>query len=126
VIDQKIKGFVVDSDGKIGLRGRVVSKMGAILARSLIAGIFSGLGQAISMQGWQYYPSSGTEIIKPGEAMRTTFATGIMQATANLQKFYLDLAAQTIPVVEIQATRNVTLVISEGVNLEIKEFELLN
>jgi conjugal transfer pilus assembly protein TraB len=126
VIDQKIKGFVVDSDGKIGLRGRVVSKMGAILARSLIAGIFSGLGQAVSMQGMYYYPTTGSMIIKPEEIARTTFATGIMQATANLQKFYLDLAAQTIPVVEVQPTRNVTLVISEGVNLEIKEFELLN
>jgi conjugal transfer pilus assembly protein TraB len=126
VIDQKIKGFVVDSDGKIGLRGRVVSKMGAILARSLIAGIFSGLGQAVAMQGVYYYPTSGAETVKPGEALKTTFASGIIQAAANLQKFYLDLAAQTIPVVEIQATRNVTLVISEGVNLDIKEFELLN
>jgi conjugal transfer pilus assembly protein TraB len=128
VIDQKIKGFVVDSDGKIGLRGRVVSKMGAILARSLIAGLFSGLGQAVSMQGYSYYPypTLGSEIIKPGEIAKTTFASGITQAAANLQKFYLDLASQTIPVVEIQATRNVTLVISEGVNLEIKELDLLN
>jgi conjugal transfer pilus assembly protein TraB len=126
VIDQKIKGFVVDNDGKIGLRGRVVSKMGSILARSLISGIFSGLGQAISMQGMYYYPTSGVGTIKPEDALRTTFASGIMQATANLQKFYLDLASQTIPVIEVQATRNVTLVISEGINLEIKEFELLN
>jgi conjugal transfer pilus assembly protein TraB len=126
VIDQKIKGFVVDNDGKIGLRGRVVSKMGAILARSLIAGLFSGLGQAVSMQGYYYYPTSGTQVIKPEEAARVTLASGITQAAANLQKFYLDLASQTIPVIEIQATRNVTLVISEGVNLEIKELDLLN
>jgi conjugal transfer pilus assembly protein TraB len=125
VIDQKIKGFVVDNDGKIGLRGRVVSKMGALLARSLISGIFSGLGQVLSTQRIYYYPLSGTETIKPEEALKTAFASGLMQATANLQKFYLDLAAQTIPVVEIQATRNVTIVISEGVNLEIKEMELL-
>jgi conjugal transfer pilus assembly protein TraB len=126
VIDQKIKGFVVDSDGKIGLRGRVVSKMGSILARSLIAGLFSGLGQAAMMQGYYYYPTSGAQVIKPEEVARTTIASGITQAAANLQKFYLDLASQTIPVVEIQATRNVTLVISEGVNLEIKELDLLN
>jgi conjugal transfer pilus assembly protein TraB len=126
VIDQKIKGFVVDSDGKIGLRGRVVSKMGSILARSLIAGLFSGLGQAAMMQGYYYYPTSGAQVIKPEEVARTTIASGITQAAANLQKFYLDLASQTIPVVEIQATRNVTLVISEGVNLEIKEIDLLN
>jgi len=126
VIDQKIKGFVVDSDGKIGLRGRVVSKMGSILARSLIAGLFSGLGQAAMMQGYYYYPTSGTQVIKPEEVAKVTVASGITQAAANLQKFYLDLASQTIPVVEIQATRNVTLVISEGVNLEIKECDLLN
>ena len=126
VIDQKIKGFVVDSDGKIGLRGRVVSKMGSILARSLIAGLFSGLGQAAMMQGYYYYPTSGAQVIKPEEVARVTVASGITQAAANLQKFYLDLASQTIPVVEIQATRNVTLVISEGVNLEIKELDLLN
>lgn len=126
VIDQKIKGFVVDNDGKIGLRGKVVSKMGSILARSLIAGIFSGFGQAVSMQGMYYYPSSGVGTMKPEDTWRTTFASGIMQATANLQKFYLDLASQTIPVIEVQATRNVTLVISEGINLEIKEMELLN
>lgn len=126
VLDQKIKGFVVDNDGKIGLRGRVVSKMGSILARSLISGIFSGLGQAVSMQGVYYYPSSGVGILKSEEILRTTFTSGIMQATANLQKFYLDLASQTIPVIEVQATRNVTLVISEGINLEIKEMELLN
>jgi conjugal transfer pilus assembly protein TraB len=126
VIDQRIKGFVVDSDGKIGLRGRVVSKMGAILARSLLAGIFSGLGQAVAMQGMYYNPFTGVGGLQPEEALRTTFAAGIMQATANLQRFYLELASQTIPVVEVQATRNVTLVISEGVNLEIKEFELLD
>jgi conjugal transfer pilus assembly protein TraB len=130
VIDQKIKGFVVDSDGKIGLRGRVVSKMGAVLARSLISGIFGGLGQVISMHGTYYpypypYPPGGGGTMKPEDILRTTLAPGLMQATANLQKFYLDLAAQTIPVVEVQATRNVTIVISEGVYLEIKEVELL-
>ncbi|MDI1473028.1 hypothetical protein QI155_10840, partial [Thermodesulfovibrio sp. 1176] len=47
---------------------------------------------------------------------------GIQQAAQNIQKFYLDLAQQTIPIIEIQATRNVTLVVSEGVELEIKEY----
>jgi len=37
VIDQKVKGFVVDQDSKIGLRGRVVAKMGSMIVRSMIA-----------------------------------------------------------------------------------------
>ncbi|MEM3580392.1 MAG: TraB/VirB10 family protein [Candidatus Bathyarchaeia archaeon] len=124
VIDQKIKGFVVDSDGKIGLRGRVVSKMGAHIARSLIAGFFGGLGQVAGTQAYSYtVTGAGTvSTIEPGKAAQAVLGAGIQQAAQNLQKFYLELAQQTIPVIEIQATRNVTLVVSEGVELEIKEY----
>src|SRR5581483_2824378 len=40
VIDQAIKGYVADEDGKNGLRGNVVSRMGAAVARAAIAGFF--------------------------------------------------------------------------------------
>ena len=61
VIDQKVKGFIVDTDGKIGLRGRVVSKMGAVLARALLAGFVSGIGQAFGYRSYTYtYSPEGT------------------------------------------------------------------
>ena len=47
VIDTPIKGFVTDSDSKVGLSGRVVSRMGAATARAIIAGIFGGAGEAL-------------------------------------------------------------------------------
>jgi conjugal transfer pilus assembly protein TraB len=46
---------------------------------------------------------------------------GISNAAKEISKFYLDLARQTMPVIEVGAVRDVTLVISEGVELEIKE-----
>lgn len=124
VIDQKIKGFVVDSDGKIGLRGRVVSKMGAHIVRSLIAGFFGGLGQVAGTQAYTYnITGSGTiSTLDTGKMAQAAVGAGIQQAAQSIQKFYLELAQQTIPIIEIQATRNVTLVISEGVELEIKEY----
>jgi conjugal transfer pilus assembly protein TraB len=126
VIDQKIKGFIVDSDGKIGLRGRVVSKMGSTLARAFIAGLFSGLGQVAGTQAWNYnVTGSGTvSTIDPGKMAQAAIGSGIQSAANELQKFYLELARQAIPVVEIQATRNVTVVISEGVELEVKTYNL--
>lgn len=124
VIDQKIKGFVVDNDGKIGLRGRVVSKMGTHIARSLIAGFFGGLGQIAGTQAFTYnVTGSGTvSTIDPGKVAQAAVGAGVQQAAQSIQKFYLELAQQTIPVIEIQATRNVTLVVSEGLELEIKEY----
>ena len=126
VIDQKIKGFIVDSDGKIGLRGKVVSKMGSTLARAFIAGLFSGLGQIAGTQAWNYnVTGSGTvSTIEPGKMAQAAIGSGIQSAASELQKFYLELARQAIPVVEIQATRNVTVVISEGVELEVKTYNL--
>jgi conjugal transfer pilus assembly protein TraB len=46
---------------------------------------------------------------------------GISSAAQQISKFYLELARQTMPVIEVGAVRDVTLVISEGVELEIKE-----
>lgn len=126
VIDQKIKGFIVDSDGKIGLRGRVVSKMGSTLARAFIAGLFSGIGQIAGTQAYSYtVTGAGTvSTIEAGKAAQAALGSGIQQSANELQKFYLELARQSIPVVEIQATRNVTVVISEGVELEVKNYNL--
>ena len=127
VIDQQVKGFIVDGDGKIGLKGRVVAKMGAHIARSLVAGIFGGIGEAVRTS------SVTTNLTALGTTQQTLsddmdkiaragIGGGISQAAAEIQKFYLDLARQTLPVIEVGATKPVTLVISEGVELKIKEW----
>jgi conjugal transfer pilus assembly protein TraB len=123
VIDQRVKGFVVDSDGKIGLRGTVVSKMGAIVARSVIAGFFSGIGDAIKAQTTtvSISPLGQTQAIDPSQMLQAGAGGGISSAAQQISKFYLELARQTMPVIEVGAVRDVTLVISEGVELEIKE-----
>jgi conjugal transfer pilus assembly protein TraB len=47
--------------------------------------------------------------------------SGISTASQQISKFYLELAHQAMPVIEVGAVRDVTLVISEGTELEIKE-----
>jgi len=126
VIDQKVKGFVVDADGKIGLKGAVVSRMGASIARSLIAGFFGGVGDAFRMSSsTQAVSALGvTQIVDPNQVVKAGVGSGISTAATELQKFYLELAKQTMPVVEVGATKEITLVISEGVELEIKDGKL--
>ena len=124
VIDQKVKGFVVDEDGKIGLRGMVVSKMGSVLARSVLAGFFGGLGEAVraSSTTTSINALGATQTIQPSEILKAGTGSGIAQGASELQKFYLELAKQSLPIIEVGATKTVTLVISEGVQLEIREF----
>jgi conjugal transfer pilus assembly protein TraB len=127
VIDQAVKGFVVDEDGKVGLKGRVVAKMGIHIARTALAGFIGGMGGALSSSMQtnslnalgqtqsQLTDTDGGSIAKAG------LGEGISSATKELQKFYLQLAEQTLPVIEIGSTKDVTVVISEGVGLEIME-----
>lgn len=123
VINQSIKGFVVDGDGKIGLKGNVVSKMGSAIARSALAGFLGGLGQAIQTA----YTSTSVSLagtttnVAPEDIGKVALGQGLSQATQDLKKFYLDLAKQAMPVIEVGATKVVTLVISEGVELNVMD-----
>lgn len=130
VIDQPVKGFVVDSDGKLGVSGTVVSKMGATITRSLIAGFFSGFGDALkqsSQYSSQYTgPLGGTTSVLTADMSQMALAglgQGVSNAANDLGKFYLELAKQTMPVIEVGGSKRVTLVFSEGVTLKVKEFK---
>ena len=123
VVDQKVKGFVVDEDGKIGLRGRVVAKMGSMIARSMLAGFFGGAGDAIkaSATTMSVSPLGTTQTVDPKDIAMAGAGSGLSSGFKEIQKFYMELAKQTMPVIEVGATKPVTLVISEGINLEIKK-----
>ncbi len=123
VVDQKIKGFVVDEDGKIGLRGRVVAKMGSMIARSMLAGFFGGVGDAIkaSATTMSVSPLGTTQTVDPKDIAMSGVGSGLSSGFKEIQRFYMELARQTMPVIEVGATKPVTLVISEGINLEIKK-----
>ena len=125
VIDQKIKGFIADSDGKLGLRGRVVSKMGSDLVRVAMAGFLEGLGKGLSevlKYKETYILPQGGVVQRPDEegVVKAAGGEGISLAAKQLSQFYLALAQQTVPVVEVNAVRDVYVIVSEGTELEIK------
>lgn len=124
VIDTTIKGFLTDSDNKVGLAGRVVSKMGAATARAVIAGIFGGAGNALQATATTQTssPLGTTAIVETNQIAKSAAGGGLAEGAKTLHELYLDLAKQTTPVVEVGATKKVTVVVSEGKELEIKEF----
>ena len=122
VVDQPIKGFFVDTDGKKGLSGKVVTRAGASLARSFLAGTISGLSQSVENSFGETSTSAlGTvRTLDAGDAAKTGIAGGFSKSSEKLTDFYLDLARQAGPVVEVGAAKDVVVVIQEGIALEIK------
>lgn len=125
VIDTTVKGFVTDSDSKVGLSGRVVSKMGAATARAVVAGIFGGAGDALQASSLTQSTSAlgTTTLVDSDQLAKSAVGGGLSEGAKTLHELYLDLAKQATPVIEVGAAKKVTVVISEGKELEIKDFE---
>lgn len=116
VIDLSMRAYVVDTDGKAGLRGRLVSKQGSVLSKAILASFADGVSQAFK---------GNTQPIKLGDDANVdygnaAYAGGIMGASSSLDrisKYYLDLADQLFPILEIDAGREVTLVLVKGMEM---------
>ena len=122
VVDQPIKGFFVAADGKKGLSGKVVTRAGAALARSFIAGTITGVAQTVENTVGDVSTSAlgSVRTLDAGHAAKAGIAGGLSRSSDKLTDFYLDLARQAGPIVEVGAAKDVVVVIQEGVSLEIK------
>lgn len=120
-IDISIKGYVAGEDGKAGMRGRLVTKTGQILANALLAGIGSGIGEAFknSSQTVTQNPLGGlTTVTNSGDELKAGVGTGVGKAFDTLSKYYITLADKTFPIIEVDGGRVADLVISKGFVLE--------
>lgn len=123
IIDTQVKGFVTDSDSKVGLSGRVVSKMGAATARTIAAGFFGGMGDMLKSSATTQSTSAlgSTTTIDSGQVAKHSIGGGLSEGAASLHDFYLSLAKQATPVIEVGASKKITVVISEGKELKIRD-----
>lgn len=123
IIDQSVTGYVVDGDGKVGLAGKVVAKLGALLARSAIAGFMQGVGDFLkaSTTTTQVTGAGAIQTIDTNKLVSAGVGGGISNAAGDLAKFYNELARMSMPVIEVGATKKITVIVSEGVDLAIKE-----
>ncbi|WP_047349677.1 TrbI/VirB10 family protein [Diaphorobacter sp. J5-51] len=126
VIENTLDAYIVGTDGKVGIPGRLVSKQGQMIAQSLLAGTLGGIGQALNrsrVPALNLNPASGHTLYQDESISSITqsgVAGGIGTATNMIAKFYLDMAKETFPVVEVPAGEVVTVIVTRGSNLPLK------
>jgi Bacterial conjugation TrbI-like protein. len=127
VLDSPIKGYLADSDGMFGLRGKLVERRGALLAKTLLSGFISGLGSALgSAQGVATTGAFGAQSAFSGTgALKAAGFQGGSTAANQLAQFYLKQAQAIFPVVEVPPRRKGTLVITEGADLKWTQYGTL-
>lgn len=120
-IDISVKGYVAGEDGKAGMRGKLVSKTGQILANGLLAAVGSGIGQAFSSSATTTTtnPFGGqTATTNPGKEFQAGVGKGVGSAFEGLSKYYIQLAEKTFPIIEVDGGRVSDVVFSRGFILE--------
>ena len=119
-IDVPIKGYVAGEDGKAGMRGRLVSKQGQLLANALLAGVASGIGHAFQQGSTtlSVSPLGATGTVEPGKQLQAGIGTGVGRALDRLAQYYISLAEKVFPVIEVDAGRAVDVVVTQGVSLQ--------
>jgi len=120
IYEKRVKGTVVDADGKTGLKGRVVSKFGSVLAKQFMAGLLEGIGDILraSSTTIQISPVGTLESIQPEDVTKVAVASGVSSAARRLAEFYVQLAKEYFPVIEVQAGRRVSVLFYGGHELE--------
>lgn len=117
VLDTSLSGYVVGEDGKAGLRGRVVSKQGAVVAKSVFASFLEGFGSSLkpsSMNSLDISGASSTQYQKTQlkDAMEAGSYDGVSEGFKRAADYYMDLAEQMFPIIEIDAGRKVTVILT--------------
>ena len=122
--EAKIRAYGVDLDGIQGISGRVVTKQGSILAKTALAGVASGLGQAFSPSALPSYNQNaqsgdrqGVQYPNPSLIAGSALGGGVNEAGRALSKFYLDYAKEMFPVIEVNAGTRITWILQESVEL---------
>ncbi|HRR40150.1 MAG TPA: TrbI/VirB10 family protein [Syntrophales bacterium] len=128
VIEIGMKGQVMGEDGKLGLRGRLVSKQGQQIAMAIFAGTLSGIATAIKpTSNTTLQLTTGTQtdthtsFSRPdvGDVMQSAGLGGTGKALEMVAQYYMRMAERLFPIIEIDAGREVELVLLKGQELKI-------
>ncbi len=118
-LDVAVRGYIADQTGKAGVRGRLVSKQGQVLANALLAGVASGIGTAFAQGAMttSVSPLGATSTVKDGQQVQAGIGQGVGNALNQLSRYYIQLAEKLFPVIEVDAGQPVDIVITRGVGV---------
>lgn len=119
IVSRPVKGYVSGEDGKIGLRGELLSKQGAMIARSFLAGMFGGIGNGIAQTYSQVSTSAqgAVQTIDPDRIFEHGASTGVSTSLEKIADWYLERAEDVFPVIAIDGGRTVEVTLTDDVKL---------
>ena len=130
VIEVSVDAYASGEDGKAGVRGTVVSKQKEYITRAMMAAFVQGASQLFSVQSIPTIRISRGDSDKDdsaafqqafnSDAVQGAAVSGVGSALNRISEYYMDMAENLFPVIEIDAGRQIDFIIKKGASLKIK------
>lgn len=125
-IIKPVKGVVYSEDGKLGVKGRLVSKEGEIIEKGIPLAAIEGAMSMLSKTDNYILPNGTTAKSQQANPLADFAASGGNSSSKVLQKFseyYLKILEELNPYIEIKAKRLVTIAFQGGEILTPEKYE---
>jgi conjugal transfer pilus assembly protein TraB len=122
VIEEKVQGYVVDSDGNKGMSANIVSEMSDFVWRALLTGTIGGVGEGVNLSGVQSSVSGlgAVQTFDPDRMAQSALGSGLKNGADAIEEIFIDLAKQHAPVAEVGSAKHIQVVFQTGTWLNIK------
>lgn len=121
VLETPVHGVVYDETGKLGMRGYVRTKQGQILANALLSGVIGGIGRGFALSATDTSTSvfGSVSNVSGSDAYKAGVGQGVGRALDRLADYYIRLAEQLFPVIEVHGGRSVDIAFTKGIRLPV-------
>jgi len=127
VIEEEFPSYAVGEDGKAGVRGKLVTRAGSLIVKVALAGFAAGVAEAFDTSpvpvvqtgtpsGGKFYQDNFSS-----NAVQSGVSSGASASLTRLADYYMDMADQMFPVIEVDAGRQIDIVLTSGFKLKIKK-----
>lgn len=124
-IEVNLPGYAVSSyDGKEGVKGTLVQKNGDMIAASVKAGALEGFTNIAAPQRVNTVNTDPNadpfQTINFGSALKSASLNGAGSAMQRVAEYYIALAEETFPVIELNPGIEIDFVLTKGTSLKIR------
>ncbi len=129
IIEGPISGWVIGENGIPGVQGELLHKNGAWLAKTFVAGFLQTFSDALANTGTTQISigtTGGTNSVPVGQAVTNNAsaaaAGGVSKVFGKLGDYYIKMAEQIFPVIEVKGGRTVDILLKGGEDFTVKDF----
>jgi conjugal transfer pilus assembly protein TraB len=115
-----VKGWVYSETGQYGLKGRLISKEGTIIEKTIPLVVIEGLVKALENVGSSSNNIGDTSSL--GKSFSSGAAGGSSKVLGKISDYYLKILESLNPVIEVKAGRQVVVAFAGGESLKFEKY----